>query len=77
MKNSADLSWLFGVEQYNLRAMSKLPGWVNLSVKTLERIVALYPGELSLWNDLGVQYLTRGSNEEAREAFLKVSQIQI
>ncbi|KAI0237911.1 Aspartyl/asparaginyl beta-hydroxylase [Lamellibrachia satsuma] len=49
-------------------------GWVNRAVTTMKKIVTLFPEELDLWSELGVQYLIRGSNSEAREAFLQVLQ---
>jgi len=47
-------------------------GWGYKATKTLQQMLSVYSDELDLWNQLGIQYLIIGRNEDARQTFLKV-----
>ncbi|KAM4704735.1 aspartyl/asparaginyl beta-hydroxylase-like [Rhinophrynus dorsalis] len=47
-------------------------GRVHSSVATLQRLVQLYPDDLSIRNDLGVGYLLLGDNNSAKSVFGEV-----
>jgi len=47
-------------------------GFNRKAVNTLKSVVDRHPGELGIWNDLGVKCLLAGQQEEARNAFNEV-----
>ena len=50
-------------------------GWGFRAMKTMRRLLEVFPDDISLWNELGVKGLLTGKNEVAREAFTEVTSI--
>jgi len=49
-------------------------GWGYKAVKLLKMLIEQYTDEIQLWNELGVQYLMIGKNNEAKTAFTQVTE---
>ena len=47
-------------------------GWGNAAAQTLQSVVAMYPDDLELYNELGQKYLLNGAYEDARVTFKQV-----
>ncbi|KAK2160180.1 hypothetical protein LSH36_138g01049 [Paralvinella palmiformis] len=47
-------------------------GWGYKAVKLLKMLIEQYTDEIQLWNELGVQYLMIGKNNEAKTAFTQM-----
>ena len=42
-------------------------------MRTLKKVLSLFPEEMDVWSELGVKYMIQGSDERARDAFTLVS----
>lgn len=48
-------------------------GWGSSAAQTLKSVVAMYPDDLELYNELGQKYVINGAYEDARATFMQVS----
>lgn len=52
-------------------------GWTQRALKTIRRLIDIFPDDTTLWNDLGTRYLLARKVEDARESFKQVSTLTV